>query len=260
MMMSKNRPPISVCMASFNGEKYIEEQIVSILKQLNEQDELIISDDNSTDSTIEIIYGLNDNRIKCYTNSAKSPSIIANFENSISRASGEYIFLADQDDIWLDKKVETMAYYLTNYDLVVSDCSFIDSNGKIQAESYQKLYRSGKGFVKNLAKNSFLGNCIAFKSNIKSVALPFPKELYMASQYHIYHDVWIGLISSLTRGRIVFIPFKLSMYRRHESNASPTSTQIDRSPNTTNQKIIGRYWIVLALLKRLLLISLRYFS
>ena len=257
--MNKIRPSVSVCMASFNGEKYIKQQIVSILQQLNADDELIISDDNSEDSTVAIIHSLNDNRIKWHIN-INSPSIIANFENSVSRASGEYIFLADQDDIWIDNKVDMMVHYLTNFDLVVSDCMFINSDGEVQADSYQKLYKSGRGFIKNIVKNSFLGNCMAFKSDMRDIILPFPKELHMASRYHIYHDVWIGLMLSLTCSKVIFIPLKLSLYRRHESNASPTSTQINRSPNTISQKIIGRYWIVLAVLKRLLLITSRFFT
>ncbi len=93
-------PKISVCLASFNGEKFISEQILSILEQLNTDDELIISDDNSTDTTPQIIKELMrlDKRIVFLPgNNFRNP--VYNFENALAKSSGEYIFLADQDDI-----------------------------------------------------------------------------------------------------------------------------------------------------------------
>ncbi len=95
---------ISVCMATYNGEKYIERQLDSILAQLKENDELIISDDGSTDRTAEILarYGT-DKRIRILHGSFHSP--IYNFENAIKQAQGDYIFMADQDDIWLPGRI-----------------------------------------------------------------------------------------------------------------------------------------------------------
>lgn len=94
---------ISVCMATYNGEKYIKEQIDSILKQLGSDDELVISDDGSSDGTIDIILGYHDPRIHLYKGSFHSPAF--NFENALKNATGDFIFLSDQDDIWYDNKV-----------------------------------------------------------------------------------------------------------------------------------------------------------
>ena len=91
---------ISVCIATYNGEKYIKEQLLSILPQLGKKDEVIISDDHSTDNTLDIVKGLNDNRIKIVMNN-REKGYTSNFENALSYAIGDYIFLSDQDDIWM---------------------------------------------------------------------------------------------------------------------------------------------------------------
>jgi len=108
---------ISVCMASYNGEKYIRQQIDSILPQLGESDELIISDDSSTDDTISVVKSINDNRIKLIKDQ-KFKSPVSNFENAIKNATGDFIFLCDQDDIWQPNKVESVLPFLKQYDLV----------------------------------------------------------------------------------------------------------------------------------------------
>ena len=95
---------ISVCLASYNGEKFIFDQISSIISQLAEKDELIISDDSSTDTTLSIIKGFNDHRIKLFPgNTFYNP--VYNFENALKQSAGEVIVLSDQDDIWLENKL-----------------------------------------------------------------------------------------------------------------------------------------------------------
>ena len=97
----------SVCIATFNGEKFIKEQLDSILCQLGVDDEIIISDDSSVDQTISIIESYKDKRIKIFVNQ-KFSSPIYNFENAIMKSRGDFIFLSDQDDIWQSDKVEKM--------------------------------------------------------------------------------------------------------------------------------------------------------
>ena len=92
----------SVCMATYNGEKYIAAQIISILAQIGPDDELIISDDGSTDKTVEIIKTFRDPRIKLYQDHVfRDP--IKNFQHALTKSSGRYIFLADQDDVWMEE-------------------------------------------------------------------------------------------------------------------------------------------------------------
>ena len=121
---------ISVCLATYNGEKYIKEQLDSILPQLSANDEIIISDDNSTDDTINIIRSLNDERIKIYVN--KTKGIVKNFENALNNASGDIIFLSDQDDVWKNDKVKKILSAFSSDNsltLVFSNAEIIDENG-----------------------------------------------------------------------------------------------------------------------------------
>ena len=176
---------ISVCMATYNGERFIEKQLNSILKQTVEVDEIIISDDNSTDNTLKIIEKLNNPKIKVIKNLKQG--VINNFENSLKKSKGEYIFLADQDDIWKPNKVEITIKRLKEYDLVVHNAKIINSKDeKIFEKTFFEIRNSRKGLLKNLYKNSYIGCCMAFNRKILEKALPFPMNIPM-------HDSWIGL-------------------------------------------------------------------
>ena len=162
-------------MACFNGEKYISSQISSILNQLSQDDELIVSDDSSTDNTIAVVKTFNDKRIKIIANQ-KSKGYTGNFENAIIYASGDIIFLSDQDDIWVDDKVQTMLSVLKYSDLVVCDAQFVDKDLNPFNETYFSLRGGKKGFLNNIYKSRYLGGCMAFKRKILSKVLPFPNN------------------------------------------------------------------------------------
>lgn len=236
-------------MATYNGAFFIEEQIKSILSQLSSEDELIISDDNSTDQTRSLILAFNDSRIKLLNNPTPR-SVTRNFEHALKQATGQYIFLADQDDIWYADKVAVMLEALERADLVVSNCDFIDETGEILSSSFFETFRSGPGVVKNFTKNTFLGNCMAFNRQVLQAVLPFPNELHRATKFLIYQDVWVGLVAN-SKFRVMFLEQKLSAFRRHGRNASPTNNDL-KSPQTLIQKIRGRSWLALGLVKRLL--------
>ena len=96
---------ISVALACYNGENFIYEQIQSIINQTITDLEIIICDDKSTDNTIDIIHNIKDKRIKLYQNNIQL-GVVKNFEKAISLCNGEYIALSDQDDVWVEKKLE----------------------------------------------------------------------------------------------------------------------------------------------------------
>lgn len=214
------RKSISVCMATYNGEKYVEEQIKSVLTQLDNSDEIIVSDDNSTDNTIEIIKSFNDQRIKIFIN--KNKGIVNNFQNAIKQAQGDYLFLADQDDVWLPNKVSNSLNSLKTNDLVVSNCIVTDENLKTIHPSYFKLNNSKKGFFKNFYRSSYLGSCLAFRKEILVDILPFPNNLYL------YHDWWIGFIAD-KKYKVEFIETVGMLYRRHDYNMSTTGAKSKQS-------------------------------
>lgn len=208
---------ISVCMATYNGEKYIKEQIDSILAQIGDNDELIISDDGSTDNTIAIIESYKDDRIKVLYNFGKH-GCNANFENALKRATGDYIFLSDQDDVWISKKVNKCIEALQSADLVVHDCFVSDADLNIIEPSFFNVRKSKPGVIYNLIRNSYVGACMAFKRDILTYSLPIPKSLLM------YHDGWIALLVSI-KGKVQLLPTPLIYFRRHYNNTSQSASQ-----------------------------------
>lgn len=205
---------ISVCLATYNGAKYLRQQIESILCQLSENDELIISDDQSTDGTKDLIDSFNDPRIKLYVNDIKG-GIAKNFENALKRAEGDYIFLSDQDDIWMKDKVRTVVGELRNVDCVLHNAELIDSEGNFLHSNLFSIYNTRTGYLNNLIRNTFVGCCMAFRKEILNEILPIPIHITM-------HDMWIALISE-KKGKTCLISENLIFYRRHDSNASTTS-------------------------------------
>ena len=203
---------ITVCIATFNGEKYIREQLNSILFQLSLQDEVIVSDDGSTDNTISIIKSFNDKRIKIIDGVYRhSPTL--NFENALKEAKGDYIFLADQDDVWKDDKVKICLKWLQHYDCIISDAEVTDENLKITSPSLYQLMNIKSGRVYNiLYKNGYTGCCMAFTKRVKEAALPFPKDIPM-------HDIRIGNVAAFLY-KVKFIDDKLIYFRRHSLTIS----------------------------------------
>lgn len=222
---------ISVCLATFNGEAFIKEQLISILEQLSEDDEVLIGDDGSTDSTLEIIKSFNDKRIIVLENSFQN--LILNFESTLKTAKGDYIFLSDQDDVWLPNKVEECMKDLLTYDVVISDCKVVDKDLNIIHDSFFKINKSKKGIISNLIKNSYLGCCFSFRKEVLIKALPFPDKIPM-------HDIWLGFVSELFF-KVKFNKTPLILYRRHGSNESATA---EKSPYKLFQKFKFRYFII----------------
>lgn len=235
---------ISVALATYNGEKFIGEQLRSIIYQLDEDSEIIISDNGSTDKTVEIINSFNDKRITLLHCPVKG--LISNFENALKKASGDIIFLSDQDDVWLENKVPVVKEYLKKYDLIMTDCKIVDENLNVLHESFYAVKKSEKGFIKNLISNTYHGCNMAFRKEVLKFSLPFPKNIPM-------HDIWLGFVAELFFTPC-FINDKLLLHRRHLVNAS---TSTGKSKYSFFQKVQFR----LHLLKYFpLLLKRKYFS
>ena len=204
---------ISVCIATYNGEKFIKEQLDSILDQLSDGDEIIISDDSSTDTTIDIIKKYLDKRIIIIDNQ-KFHSPVYNFENAIKHAKGDYIFLADQDDVWLPHKIENLLPHLVENDLVLSNATVVDASLNIIKDSFYKG-NPIKDFISNLLFNPYTGCMLAVNRRALKYMLPFPTKIAM-------HDIWIGLCCEIF-GKVCFFDENLILYRRHGANLSAAS-------------------------------------
>ena len=206
---------ISVCMTTFNGERYVREQLVSILSQLDKDDELIISDDSSTDATGEIIRGFDDDRITLLEgNSFQNP--IYNIENALQHASGELLVLADQDDIWLSNKLSVVSQKLYEKNdrpaLVMMDGYIIDAEGVRTGQTIFSRQPPKHGLLANIYDNCFTGCTLAFTRPLLELALPFPSGIPM-------HDSWLGILAIIA-GEVEFTPDKTIEYRRHGANLS----------------------------------------
>lgn len=231
---------ISVCMATYNGERFIGEQIDSVLQNLTDDDELIISDDGSNDKTVDIVkkYTYEDNRIQLIDGPRKG--VIANLENAIIHSKGDFIFLCDQDDIWSEKKCEVVKYEFEQSGaiLVVHDAVIVDQRKNILFPSFFSWRESSTGLVNNFIKNSYIGCCMAFKRDLLPMVLPIPLDVPM-------HDQWIGLCGEIM-GKISFINDSLILYRRYDGNVS----NLNRS--SVKKMACNRFKLMLVFITRII--------
>jgi glycosyltransferase involved in cell wall biosynthesis len=187
-------------MATRNGEKFIKEQLASILSQLGPGDEVVISDDSSTDATVAIINSFADPRIRLLENNTFYNPIF-NAENSLRQAKGEIIVLADQDDVWLDGKLrlvrERLGRAAGRVRLLMMDGEIIDEHGAVLAGSIFDSIGVRGGVLRNIYDNKYVGCCLAFTRELLEIAFPFPRRIPM-------HDMWLGILAELF-GEVEFV-------------------------------------------------------
>lgn len=227
---------ISVALAAYKGEQYISEQIDSILSQLGENDELIVSDDYPEGKTREIVldYHSKDKRIRYVE--GKGNGVVKNFENALKVCTGDIIFLSDQDDVWMPNKVEcVMNEFKNGADLVLHDAAVTDSALNITEPSYFAVHGSNASFLGNMARNSFVGCCMSFTKEVLHESLPFPEALPM-------HDWWIALVAMKKKRKVVLLGKPLIKWRRHSGTVTGKKTSL-------LQKIMWRVNILLSLMK-----------
>jgi len=218
---------VECVLCTYNGERYIYEQLESIRKQSYKVSKLIISDDGSTDKTVDIILGwIRKTNIitELYVNDEPlGPK--KNFEKAFMLSKGEYVMFADQDDVWLPDKVAISLEKIRDLEkkygkdmpcLVHSDLAVVDENLKMIHESF--LENQGLEHIEDkerqikclLVQNYVTGCTIIVNNALRVKSLPFPKNIIM-------HDYWLALVASLS-GRIAFINKPTLLYRQHATN------------------------------------------
>lgn len=208
-------PPLSVVMTTYNGAAYLAEQLGSILPQLGEADELVVSDDGSTDTTQALLRAAaqEDHRIRIVA-SPGGLGPIRNFEHALGHARGAVLVLSDQDDKWLPGRLDRVRHHFdratTSFDLLVLDSIIADGSLTPTEGSLFAYLDVGTGQVKNIVRNTYVGCHMAFRRELLSVALPFPQAISM-------HDVWLGLVSELV-GPVTFAPGATMLFRRGGHN------------------------------------------
>ncbi len=213
---------ISIAMATYNGEEYLRLQLDSILNQTYKNIEIVICDDCSTDGTLKILneYEKKYLNIHVYKNEANL-GFVKNFEKAISLCNGEYVALADQDDIWLPEKLEVLYNSIEKYSVICSSYKIIDDKNNIISENHSHRIDTRKKIVKNrldkfktlLFTNFVTGCTILMKRDFINKIFPLPTNCY--------HDWWIGLIASYYK-ELKYIDIPLILYRHHDNNETST--------------------------------------
>ncbi len=216
---------VSVCMATCNGERFLREQLDSLLPQLNETDELIIIDDVSCDGTREILAAYTDSRIHCYSNSMRLGHV-QSFARAIIQARNAIIVLADQDDIWVNGRLQHMKEQLEPeaIQVVAGNFNVINEDGIRQAPPQKKLYvKDSKKHWRNalhifLGTRPYYGCAMAFKRELNTLILPIPAHVES-------HDLWIAFAGNINKSTIHTENIILHK-REHTKN---TSSKMKRS-------------------------------
>ena len=229
---------ISVALAAYQGEDYIEAQLRCILSQLSHEDEVIVSDDKPGGATERIVRRVMADDPRVIYVEGKGQGVVANFVNAIRHCRGDKIFLSDQDDVWLPDKVRrVMDAFDAGATLVLHNAYVTDKDLNITDYSFFALRGSKPGFVRNIVKNSYMGCCMAFDRKLLKKIMPMPKHLPM-------HDQWIGLMGEMY-GKVTFLDAPLIYYRRTGNNVTGGKT-------SAGQKLQWRRYLLKRLAGRIL--------
>lgn len=213
-----SKPLVSIVMATYNGEKYLEEQLESIKNLTYPNLELIISDDNSTDGTMRILNDFKkDYQCTIVTNNGKN-GVNYNFENGLKLAKGEFIALCDQDDIWYSNKIELLIEKIDDYDLIHSGVDLIDADSqphtnKVLIYEYSKDYTDYVYFENFIIAGWVLGCTSLIRREIVEKSPDFTDEMF-------FHDWWLTLLAIKQGNGVKYIKDKTIKYRQHDSNTA----------------------------------------
>ena len=211
---------IDILLATYNGSKYLHEQLDSILSQSYGNINVIIRDDGSSDNTVMIIkeYEQKDNRVKLLSDNLGNLGFVRNFEKLMKNSTSEYLMFSDQDDIWYNNKVETSYKRIKAIEEINGkSCPIlVHTNSKIM--NYET--RTKSLFISDCAKNSSFensffnffvqGSTMLINESLKREALPFSKEVYL-------HDRYLHLIAEFI-GIRAYIDMPTMDYRQHSNN------------------------------------------
>ncbi|MDY0233667.1 MAG: glycosyltransferase [Sulfurimonas sp.] len=207
------KPKISVCIATYNGELYLKEQLDSIYRQTLKPFEVIISDDNSSDATLRIAENFSDKLPLKIIQNQKNLGFVKNFESVIQAATGEFIALCDQDDVWVEDKLAILYESIGASSLVYANSLLVDAQGKsLKKTLAQKLknnFISSKSALNFLYDNAVSAHAILFKQELVSFIIPFPKQTYF--------DAHIAATAASLEG-VVYVDETLVCYRQHAAN------------------------------------------
>ncbi|KRD44637.1 glycosyl transferase [Cellulomonas sp. Root930] len=211
---------VSVCMATYNGEAWVGEQVGSVLAQLGERDELVVVDDASTDGTVDVLRSFDDPRIRL-TVAERNRGYVATFADALARSRGTYLLLADQDDVWTPGRVDVMTAALADHDVVAGNLRIMDGTD-LTGPFGQQPWRLDPADSHRHARNAlgilagtrpYFGCAMGLRRAVLERATPFPPYLTES------HDLWFALYGNVT-GSVQHLSDVLVRRRLHEGNAS----------------------------------------
>ncbi|WP_426996328.1 glycosyltransferase [Pseudarthrobacter sp. N5] len=206
----------SVCMATYNGSKFIDEQLISILDQLGPQDEVIIVDDASSDDTVAQIRKFTDGRIRLIEAGANK-GYVKSFEQAAQASRGSAIFLSDQDDVWVDGRLEVMLDALGSAAVVASNFDVLGGGPRPdipRLRSADSTRHMANIFGVMVGYRAYYGCGMAFRREVLSSFAPIPPYLRES------HDLWLAILGN-TSGSIRHLDGSTLLRRLHEDNATP---------------------------------------
>lgn len=214
---------VSIVVCTYNGEKFLEEQLQSIIGQTYSQKEVIIVDDGSTDDTVAIAQRYEALYEYIVVHAFKeNVGYIKNFERGIALTQGEYIALSDQDDWWAPTKIEALMNLIAESDLAYCNSIFVDENlqetGVLFSEKKNMI--SSRNPLHFLLENCVSGHACLFKRKLYDVSIPFPT--------YIPHDWWLAYNATLGKG-ISYLDEALVYYRHHDSNVIVSKNRIKKT-------------------------------
>ena len=209
---------VSVVVGTYNGSKYIETQLQSIIEQTYSNLEVIIVDDASNDDTVAIVQNIakKHKHISAYTFN-DNLGYIKNFERGIALAKGDLIALSDQDDWWHPSKIKTLVEHINDEDLIYCDSAFVNEELQLTGKRFSTIKNlfSSTNPLNFLIDNCVSGHAMLFKKTLFEKAQPFPKL--------VPHDWWLTYLAALNNG-ITYIDEPLVYYRHHEDNVIASNT------------------------------------
>lgn len=212
---------VSIALATYNGERFLKEQLDSLLNQTYTDIEIIVCDDCSTDSTPQILeeYQSKDSRLKVFVNE-NNLGFKKNFEKCISLCNGTFIALSDQDDVWTKDHVECLVSNIDENDLICGNAYVVDTNLNDSGATLYDLYdidflpESKEDWFFYLIHHGIIqGACTLFKKDLLQKALPIPDSVK-------FHDYWLSLVAAANNG-VKYLPENcLLYYRQHGNNVT----------------------------------------
>lgn len=245
-MAERNLPIVSIGLCTYNGENYIASQLDSILSQSYEALEIIIVDDCSTDQTQAILtrYKEQDTRIQLFLNE-KNLGFNANFTKCLSLCQGDFIAIADQDDIWYDHKIATLLANIKDNLLIYHNSAYIDEKGSLTGKTTRSHHRFVNG---NCAINLVYFNCASGHTCLISKKLlkfigTFPSGFY--------YDWWLAYTASCY-GKIDYVNEVLVKHRIHHKSATANDQTDVKQLRTEHLKLFISHQSTPEVLKKLL--------